>query len=58
MIKSLEAAVSAVMQLTVTCTLGLSIAIGVAGVTKSKMPFACSDCAAVAAGVLVKSTAG
>jgi hypothetical protein len=57
MIKSLEAAVSAFMQLTVVCTLGLSIAIGVAGVTKSKSPFGCSDCAAIAV-VLAKPTAG
>jgi hypothetical protein len=58
MLKSLEAAVSAFMQLTVACTLGLSIAIGVAGVTQSKSPFECSTCGAVAAITVAVSVSG
>jgi hypothetical protein len=44
MMQQIENVISAFAQLAVACTLGLSLAIGVAGITNSSMPLKCLDC--------------
>jgi hypothetical protein len=58
MIKSLETAVSAFTQLAVVCSFGLSVAIGIAGVAKSKLPFECAGCAAITVAATTTSPTG
>ena len=46
MLNDLQYYVSAFVQLTVASTFGLALAIGVAGVTHSKLPLLCQECSA------------
>jgi hypothetical protein len=53
MLNDVQQYVSVFAHLTIACTLGLSLAIGIAGVSHSPSPFACQTCKVEAVAVPV-----